>query len=84
MNQNNTNENKFFLTDMEENQEGIIISVLGGRMATKRLADLGLTPKTEIKVFKKAPFSGPVMIEVRGSKLIIGLGLASKILVKLK
>lgn len=76
--------NKTILTDMKEGQTGIIISVAGGRGATKRLADLGLMPGTEIKVIRKALFSGPVKVLVRGSRIVIGRGLASKIIVVLK
>lgn len=75
---------EFFLSDLKPGQEGEIISVIGGFMANKRLADLGITSGTKIKVIKKAPLSGPVKIEVMGSKLVLGRGLASKILVKIK
>lgn len=77
-------EKELFLTDLELGQNGEIVSVMGGFMATKRLADLGLISGTKIKVIKKAPFSGPIKIEVRGSRLVLGRGLASKILVKIK
>ena len=73
-----------FLTDLKPNQTAEIVSIMGGMMAAKRLADLGLTEGTKIKVIKKAPFSGPVKIEIRGSRLVLGRGLASKILVKVK
>jgi len=75
---------KTVLTDLEDGQTGIIVSIAGGKKASKRLADLGLTPGTEIKVVGRALFSGPVQIEVSGSKLVLGRGLASKILVGLK
>lgn len=75
---------ELFLADLKPDQEGEIISIIGGLMAIKRLADLGLISGTSIKVIKKAPFSGPVKIEVRGSRLVLGMGLASKILVKVK
>ncbi|HJX70540.1 MAG: hypothetical protein A2Y87_09200 [Bacteroidetes bacterium RBG_13_46_8] len=79
------NENdKTILIDLEDGQTGIIVSVMGGKKATKRLADLGLAPGTAIKVLRKTLFSGPVQIEICGSKLAIGRGLASKILVELK
>jgi ferrous iron transport protein A len=71
------------LTDLEDGQTGIIISVLGGRILTKRLADLGMTTGTEIKVIRRTLFSGPVQVEVSGSRLVLGKGLASKIMVKL-
>ena len=72
------------LTDTKDGQTGIIVSIAGGKRATKRLADLGLSPGTAITVLRKALFSGPVQIEVCGSKLVIGRGLASKIFVELK
>jgi len=75
-------EEKLFLINLKSDEDAEIISILGGQMATKRLADLGLTPETKIKVLRRAPFWGPIEIEVRGSKLILGRGLASKILVK--
>lgn len=77
-------EKELFLTDLELGQRGEIISIMGGLMAIKRLADLGLISGTRVKVIKKAPFSGPIKIEVRGSRLVLGRGLASKILVKVK
>jgi len=72
------------LADIEDGNTGIIISFLGGRMLTKRLADLGLKEGTEIKVIRSALFSGPIQIEVCGSRLVLGRGLASKIIVELK
>ena len=71
-----------FLINLRPDEDTEIISIHGGQMVTKRLADLGLTPETKIKVLRRAPFWGPIEIEVRGSKLVLGRGLASKILVK--
>ena len=47
----------------------------------KRLADLGLTPGTKVTVVKSAPFNGPLEVCVRGSRLAIGRGMASRIIV---
>lgn len=74
---------ELFLANLEPDQKGEIISIRGGLTAIKRLADLGLISGVKIKVIKKAPFSGPVKIEFRGSRLVLGRGLASKILVKI-
>ena len=74
----------FPLINLENGQKGVIISIAGGFRATKRLADLGLTPDTVVEVLKKAPFSGPLRIKVRGSNLILGKGLAAKVFVRLK
>ena len=73
-----------YLSDLKDGQTGVIISVQGGRNLTKRLADLGLNSGTEIKVLRMALFSGPVQIEACGSRLVLGRGLAAKILIGIK
>ena len=70
------------LIELKDGQTGIIVSLLGGKNLTKRLADLGLKTGTEVKVIGRTLFSGPIQIEVCGSRLVIGAGLASKILVE--
>jgi Fe2+ transport system protein FeoA len=47
----------------------------------KRLNDLGLTPGSKVTVIKSAPFNGPLEVSVRSSRLAIGRGMASRILV---
>lgn len=75
--------NKLTLIELKEGEKAEIIEILGGKMATKRLADLGLVPGTQIKILKKGLWGGPIEIEVRGSNLVLGRGLASKVMVKL-
>jgi Fe2+ transport system protein FeoA len=53
-------------------------------LCVKRLSDLGLTPGTDVTVVKSAPFNGPLEVCVRGSRLAIGRGMASRILVDVK
>jgi Fe2+ transport system protein FeoA len=72
------------LADIHDGQSAIIVSILGGKMLTKRLADLGLRQGIEITVIRRTLFSGPVQIEFCGSRLVLGRGLASKIIVELK
>lgn len=74
--------NQVVLTDLREGQAGVIVSIAGGHNSTKRLADLGLSPGTRVKITRKTPFSGPVQVEACGSRLVLGRGLASKILVR--
>ena len=50
-------------------------------LCIKRLTDLGLTPGTNVTVVNSAPFNGPLEVCVRGSRLAIGRGMASRILV---
>lgn len=58
-------------------------NIIGDRF-NKRLNDLGLTPGTKVTVVKSAPFNGPLEVFVRGSRLAIGRGMASRILVDVK
>lgn len=50
-------------------------------LCIKRLSDLGLTPGTNVTVIKSAPFNGPLEVCVRGTRLAIGRGMATRILV---
>ena len=70
------------LTDCDKGEEVVVLSVNAGRNAKTRLANLGLVPGVKIIKRKKAPFRGPVQIIVKGSSLVLGRGLASKIVVK--
>jgi len=71
------------LIDLKEGQKGIVVSVLGGYGVIQRLSDMGLTPGTEFEILRKGRLC-PVEISIRGSKLVIGCGIATKILVKAK
>jgi Fe2+ transport system protein FeoA len=72
------------IAHFKEGQAGNIVTITGGRMVVKRLADLGLTPGTEIKLIRKIRPHGPVELQVRGSKIVLGRGIASKIRIKPK
>jgi len=62
--------------------ELIILRVNAGHNAKRRLANLGIIPGVKIIKKKAAPFRGPIEITVKGSSLVIGRGLATKIFVK--
>jgi len=70
------------LTECKEREEITIKRVNCGFRAKRRLANLGLVPGSKIKKIKTAPFRGPLQISVRGSILVIGRGLANRILVE--
>lgn len=57
-----------------------IVRLAGGRGARRRLLDLGLTIGVLIKVIIIHSY-GPVLVEVRGTRLAIGHGLTKKIIV---
>ncbi len=70
------------LTTLKEGEKAVIVYALGGKGLIKRLSEMGLTPGTEILVKRAAPFYGPIQINVRGTSLALGRGIASKIFVK--
>jgi DtxR family Mn-dependent transcriptional regulator len=57
--------------------------IRGGHKVLQRLLDMGLTPGTSIKIERCAPFSGPIEVCVRGSKLALGRGIAANVFVEL-
>lgn len=70
------------LISISEGKKAIILRAIGGFGLIRRLAEMGLTPGTEVKILRKCIFGGPVELEARGVTLALGRGVASKILVK--
>ena len=71
------------LSELKVGQAGKISFIRGGHNVLQRLLDMGLTPSTKIALLKAAPFEGPIQISVRGSKLALGRGIASKVFVEI-
>ena len=69
------------LSECDLGTELIVRGVNAGRGAKMRLAHLGIVPGVKIIKKKSAPFRGPINIIVKGTSLVLGRGLASKILV---
>lgn len=58
-----------------------VVDVRAGWGLQRRLADMGLTPGVIIRVMNSQR-PGPIIIDLRGSRLVLGHGVAQKILVK--
>ncbi|MBL7125544.1 MAG: ferrous iron transport protein A [Dehalococcoidales bacterium] len=58
-----------------------VTEVRDGRGLQRRLADMGLTLGVQIRVIN-GQMSGPVLIDLRGSRVALGRGIAQKIVVK--
>lgn len=69
------------LLDLRKGQSARIVELPLGSMARHRLLDLLILPGTEIQVMRR-DFVGPVIIKVRASRVAIGRGLASQIIVE--
>jgi len=70
------------LSSLSPGSKGIVAFMVGGYGFIRRLADMGLTPGVEVSVVRNAPFGGPVIVQVRGSFLALGRGVASRIFIK--
>ena len=70
------------LADLREGDKCTVVLALGGYGMVRRLAEMGLTPGTELKVVRSAPMHGPIEVSVRGVSLALGQGIARRVLVK--
>ncbi len=71
-----------YLIDLDVEKEVIVEGIKGGISCQKRLEQLGLKKGQIIKIVNKSNFGGPILVEINGTKVAIGRGLASKIRVK--
>jgi ferrous iron transport protein A len=69
------------LSELEPGATAVIDQVLAGA-ATRRLEDLGLLPRTQIQVLRRAPLGDPVEYELRGYRLCLRRSEAARIRVQ--
>lgn len=55
-----------------------VVCLFGGQEAKRKLLDMGLVPGELLKVVQNDS-DGPLLLQVQGSRLMIGRGLADKI-----
>ena len=60
-----------------------VANVRAGWGLQRRLADMGLTPGVRVRVISSGK-PGPVVLDVRGSRLALGHGVAGKIMVVIR
>ncbi len=68
------------LSLLSPNQRAKVVSISGGRGLVKRLNDMGFSLGAEVMVLNRA-MAGPLMVMVKGTRVAIGRGLATKIMV---
>ena len=56
------------------------VGARGGRGLSHRLAEMGLTPGEAIEVLNRGP--GPFIVNVRGTRLVLGRGMVGRIYVQ--
>jgi len=68
------------LSTVRPGQTVKLASINAGHGLNSRLASMGLVPNVEITVVRSG-HPGPFLITVRGSKMMLGRGIAHKIMV---
>jgi Fe2+ transport system protein FeoA len=66
------------LSAVEAGQDVLLVEVRAGRGLAQRLAEMGLLPNVDVRVLSNDTF-GPVVVLVKGSRLVLGRGVAQKI-----
>lgn len=65
--------------------KGRITRVCGGRGLVRRLSDMGFIPGVEVRVVhshQNPGHGGPLVVEVKDSRIALGRGVAMKIMVQ--
>ena len=65
------------LIDIHENKIVLVKEITAGHRAQRFLADLGIHEGEKIRVTKNDV--GPIIVEIKGTRVAVGRGLASKI-----
>ncbi len=59
----------------------VVAEITGGCGVTRRLSDMGMVVGSQVMIVGGS-YPGPLIIDVRGSRLALGCGIAHKIIVK--
>ncbi len=59
-----------------------VVAIDGGHGVRSHLNTLGIHIGDRLTVVERAPFRGPVLVEVNGSRVAIGRGIAAKVMVE--
>ncbi len=71
-----------FLTNVTNGTKVRLLKIDAGQGLKARLAAMGLLAGAEFKVINNG-HPGPFVIELKGSRMVLGRGMAGKIIVKL-
>ncbi len=59
-----------------------VVGVAGGIGMERRLAQLGFLPGNKLRIIRSAPFRGPLLLDVEGREIVLGRGVAAKVVVE--
>ena len=67
------------LGKLKDGETAVIRDIKGGYGIRHRLSRLGLHPMDSIEVIRSGYVGGPVLVEIHGSEVGIGYGMAEKV-----
>jgi ferrous iron transport protein A len=67
------------LDELRPGQHARILSIEGGHGLLRRLGHMGMNPGDTVQVASQGAFHGPCLVNVRGSRVAIGRGIARRI-----
>jgi ferrous iron transport protein A len=70
------------LDQINENRKARVIDIQGGAGIRQRLSQMGIHPGDEITMLRFGALRGPILIEIHGSQVALGRGIASRIIVE--
>ena len=70
------------LSQMQGDQTGTVIQILGGRGLIRRLDALGIRPGKKVTKISSTLFRGPITLRTNQTQVAIGFGMANKIIVE--
>ena len=68
---------------MQTGQSGILVQIQGGRGLMTRLSALGVRPGKRITKVSSMYMRGPITIQLDGTQVAVGFGMANRIIVGL-
>jgi ferrous iron transport protein A len=70
------------LDKVYENRRSQVIDIQGGQRIRQRLGQMGIHPGDIITILRYGALRGPILIEIHGSQVALGRGIASKVIVE--
>jgi ferrous iron transport protein A len=70
------------IIDLRPNETGVVTRIDGGHGLIRRLETMGVRPGVVIVKRSSQPLRGPVTIQVGGTELALGFGIAHRIIVE--
>jgi ferrous iron transport protein A len=70
------------LYEAEDQAELRILLITGGWEVRRSFNQIGIQPGDRVRVLRRAPFGGPLMIDNKGTRVAVGKQLAEKIRVE--